>query len=72
MIKTIKEYSRHLFALVLSALIVTLSICFLAHDYEASSTSFSASQIYEMTGASKDDSNISSKIKEEIVNAFGN
>ncbi len=71
MIKIIKEYSKCLFALLLSALIITLSLCFLAHSSDAESTSFSASQIYEMAGQSEDDGDISSKVMEEIVNVFG-
>ena len=67
MFKITKKYSKCLFALLLSALIITFSICFLAHSTEASFLSFSASQIYEMTGADKDSSEISSKVKEEIV-----
>ena len=71
MIKMIKEYSKCLFALLLSTLIITLSLCFLAQSGDASKTSFSASQIYKMTGASEDDGEVSSKITEEIVNVFG-
>lgn len=71
MIKMIKEYSKCLFALLLSALIITLSLCFLAHRSDASKTSFSASQIYEMTGQSEEDIEISSKVMEEIINVFG-
>lgn len=72
MIKMTKEYSKCLFALLLSALIITLSLCLLAHSSrEASSTSFSASQIYEMTGADEEEGEIASKVGEEIVNVFG-
>ena len=71
MIKMIKEYSKCLFALLLSTLIITFSICLLAHRNDASKTSFSASQIYEMTGSGEDDGEVSSKITEEIVNVFG-
>ena len=71
MIKMIKEYSKCLFALLLSTLIITFSLCFLAQSGNASKTSFSASQIYEMTGASEEDGEVSSKIAEEIVNVLG-
>ena len=71
MIKMIKEYSKCLFALLLSTLIITFSIYLLAHRSDASKTSFSASQIYEMTGADEEDGEVSSKIAEEIVNVLG-
>ena len=68
--KMIKKYSTCLFATALSVLIITFSLCFLAHNSDASKTSFSASQIYEMTGTDEEDGEVSSKIKEEIINAF--
>jgi len=61
-----------MYAVLLSLLIITLSLCFLAHSSEASGISFSASQIYEMTGTDEEDSEISSKIAEEIISVFEN
>lgn len=69
--KIIKEYSKCLFAAMLSLLIITFSLCLLAQSTDSQETSFSASQIYEMTGTDEDSGEVSSKVKEEIVNVFG-
>ena len=73
MIEIMKKYSKCFFAIFIAALIITASLCFLAHSEASegvSEISFSASQIYEMTESDEDDADISSKIGEELSDLF--
>lgn len=72
MIGIIKKYSKYLFAILVAALIIIASLCFLAHRQNISNISFSTSQIYEMTDIERQDAEFSSKIWEEISDIFEN
>ncbi len=51
-------------------LVSASAICFLAHSFKVKEVSFSPSQIYELTGATENNTDFSSKIEEELFDLF--